>query len=129
MQRRLIEAHPGILAPIESDRPVVPGLRPPHPAVRDRIVANRQRLIGVAGVDLQDGRRHDDPLGGAYYHGQRAKGCSHQAAVRALAYKWIRILYRCWQTCTPYDESVYLHALKRRGSPLIATLAATHQNP
>ena len=65
----------------------------------------------------------------AYYHGQRAKGCSHQAAVRALAYKWIRILYRCWQTRTPYDESVYLHALKRRGSPLIATMAATHQNP
>ena len=53
----------------------------------------------------------------AYYHGQRAKGCSHQAAVRALAYKWIRILYRCWQTRTPYDESVYLHTLKRRGSP------------
>ena len=65
----------------------------------------------------------------AYYHGQRAKGCSHQAAVRALAYKWIRILYRCWQTRTPYDESVYLHALKRRGSPLIATMATTPQHP
>jgi transposase len=64
-----------------------------------------------------------------YYHRQRAKGCSHQAAVRALAYKWIRILYRCWQTRTPYDESVYLLALKRRGSPLIAAMAATTQNP
>ena len=64
-----------------------------------------------------------------YYHRQRAKGCSHQAAVRALAYKWIRILYRCWQTRTPYDESVYLHALKRRCSPLIAAMAATPQNP
>jgi len=28
-------------------------------------------------------------------------------AVRALAFKWIRILYRCWQTRTPYNESVY----------------------
>ena len=65
----------------------------------------------------------------AYYHRQRAKGCSHQAAVRALAYKWIRILYRCWQTRTPYDESVYLHALKRRGSPLIAAMATTPQHP
>ena len=65
----------------------------------------------------------------AYYHRQRAKGCSHQAAVRALAYKWIRVLYRCWQTRTPYDESVYLLALKRRGSPLIATMATTPQNP
>lgn len=55
-----------------------------------------------------------------YYQRQRAKGCSHQAALRALAYKWIRIVYRCWQTRTPYDESIYLNALKRRGSPLIA---------
>ena len=64
---------------------------------------------------------------GAYYQRQRAKGCSHQAALRALAYKWIRIVYRCWQTRTPYDESVYLNALKRRGSPLIAHLATTTQ--
>jgi hypothetical protein len=49
--------------------------------------------------------------------------------LRALAYKWIRIVYRCWQTRTPYDESVYLHALKRRGSPLIAAMAANPQNP
>ena len=59
---------------------------------------------------------------GAYYRSQRAKGCEHQAAVRALAFKWIRILYRCWQTRTPYDESTYLNALKRRGSPLLTTM-------
>ena len=56
----------------------------------------------------------------AYYRRQRAKGSSHQAALRALAFKWIRIVYRCWQTRTPYDEATYLSALKRRGSPLIA---------
>ena len=56
----------------------------------------------------------------AYYRQQRAKGSSHQAALRALAFKWIRIVYRCWQTRTPYDEATYLGALKRRGSPLIA---------
>ena len=60
---------------------------------------------------------------GAYYRSQRAKGCSHQAALRALAFKWIRILYRCWQTRTPYDESTYLNALKRRGSPLLNSIA------
>ena len=59
---------------------------------------------------------------GAYYRQQKAKGCSHQAAVRALAFKWIRILYRCWQTSTPYDELTYLDALRRRGSPLLDTL-------
>jgi transposase len=59
---------------------------------------------------------------GAYYRQQRAKGSSHQAAVRALAFKWIRILYRCWQTRTPYDETTYLNALRKRGSPLIRNL-------
>jgi hypothetical protein len=40
-------------------------------------------------------------------------------AVRALAFKWIRILYRCCKQRTPYDEAVYLKALQRRGSPLV----------
>jgi len=59
---------------------------------------------------------------GAYYHQQRAKGSTYQSAVRALAFKWIRILYACWKTRTPYDESKYLNALKRRGSPLLNNL-------
>lgn len=58
-----------------------------------------------------------------YYQQQRDKGKAHQAAVRALAFKWIRILYRCWQDRTPYDESTYLQALTRRGSSLIYNLA------
>jgi transposase len=56
---------------------------------------------------------------GLYYQQQRNKGCSHQAAVRALAFKWIRILYRCWKTRTPYNETRYLKALQERGSPLL----------
>jgi transposase len=54
-----------------------------------------------------------------FYRQQRAKGCSYQAAVRALAFKWIRIVFRCWQTGKPYNESTYLKALERRGSPLL----------
>lgn len=64
----------------------------------------------------------------AYYRQQRAKGCSHHAAVRALAFKWIRILYRCWQTRTPYDEATYLNALSRRGSPLLASIGKVAKN-
>lgn len=37
----------------------------------------------------------------AYYASQRAKGKSHHAAVRALAFKWMRIIWKCWQTHTP----------------------------
>ena len=56
---------------------------------------------------------------GTYYRQQRQKGATHQMAVRALAFKWIRILYRCWQSRTPYNETVYLQALQRRGSNLV----------
>ena len=61
----------------------------------------------------------------AYYQQQRSKGKSRQAALRSLAYKWIRILHHCWITRQPYDESVYLNALKRRGSPLLHNIATT----
>ncbi len=58
----------------------------------------------------------------AYYDQQRAKGHGHQAAVRALAFKWIRILFRCWQARTPYCEHIYLRSLeKRRRAPLPPT--------
>jgi transposase len=58
----------------------------------------------------------------AYYQQQRRQGKEHHAVVRALAFKWIRIVYRCWQDRRPYDESVYLSALQRRGSPLLKHL-------
>jgi transposase len=59
----------------------------------------------------------------AFYAGQRAKGKSHQAAVRALAFKWIRIIYRCWQTRTPYNEVKYLESLRKKGSSLLTYAA------
>jgi transposase len=59
----------------------------------------------------------------AYDEQQCHKGTSHQAAVRALAFTWIRMLFRCWQNRTPYDEAVYLSALQRRDSPLLHNLA------
>jgi len=43
----------------------------------------------------------------------------------ALAFKWIRILWRCWQTRTPYDESRYIAAFTKQDSPLIKMLQAT----
>jgi hypothetical protein len=61
---------------------------------------------------------------GEFYRQQREKGCTYQAAVRALAFKWIRIVYRCWQTGIPYDEVKYLKALERRGSPLMVKKTA-----
>jgi transposase len=56
----------------------------------------------------------------AYYDLQRSRGKGHHAALRALAFKWIRILWKCWQTRTPYDETTYLARLKANRSPLVA---------
>lgn len=59
----------------------------------------------------------------AFYKSCRARGMRHQAALRALAFKWIRIL-RCWVERTPYDESRYLLALQKRQAPLLKFAAA-----
>jgi hypothetical protein len=59
----------------------------------------------------------------AYYDQQRARGNDHHAALRALAYKWIRILFRCWKERKPYNEQTYIDALRRRGSPLAKNFA------
>src|SRR5215467_8963465 len=40
----------------------------------------------------------------ACYDQLRKRGKSHHAALRALAFKWIRIMFRCWKNRTPYDE-------------------------
>jgi transposase len=53
-----------------------------------------------------------------FYDKQRDKGKGHHAAVRSLAFKWIRILFRCWQSRTAYDESLYLAARTVRACPL-----------
>jgi transposase len=55
----------------------------------------------------------------AYYDQQRGRGNDHHAALRSLAYKWIRILFRCWKDGRPYDEATYMDALRRHGSSLV----------
>jgi transposase len=52
-----------------------------------------------------------------FYDQQRERGKGHHAAVRALAFRWIRVLFRCWKDRKPYDEARYLEALKKRRGP------------
>jgi len=64
------------------------------------------------------------PWAREYYQAQRSGGKSHHTAVRALAFKWLRILFRCWQDRKPYQEHIYLQALGRRASSGAITGAA-----
>jgi len=73
--------------------------------------------------------RLQSPWAEAYYQQMRARGLRHHAAIRALAFKWIRIMYRCWKDAIPYDEQRYVQSLERRGSPLAATLTTLEARP
>jgi len=78
----------------------------------------RQSFVEYAGESI----RHSE-WAQAFYASQKAKGKSHQAAVRALAYKWIRIIWKCWQTRTKYDEARYVECLRKKGSVLVPATA------
>jgi transposase len=58
----------------------------------------------------------------AFYAMKRAAGMKHHAAVRALAFKWIRILFHLWKTRSTYSEAHYIKQLQQRGSPLLKYL-------
>jgi len=66
---------------------------------------------------------HHSAWARAYYELQRERGKSQHAAIRALAFKWIRIIYRCWKQRVAYDEARYVQALLNKGSPLAKRLA------
>jgi Transposase/Transposase IS116/IS110/IS902 family len=63
----------------------------------------------------------------AYYDQQRSRKKSHHTAIRALAFKWMRILYRCWKDRQPYREEIYLLSWTKRNTPLLPRLAQSVQ--
>jgi len=51
-----------------------------------------------------------------FYQAARARGKRHHMAVRALAFKWIRILFRCWRDRVPYSEGRYVASCSDRAA-------------
>jgi len=149
---KVFEQHPDreIFAALPGAGPVLaPRLLAGMGSERERFAgpANLQAFSGVAPVTKQSGgkrhvhRRYLCPKflrqsfqeyakesilhsrwAAAYYGQQRTKGCAHHTAVRALAFKWQRILWRCWQSRTVYKEALYEAALKKNKSPLVGLL-------
>ena len=78
----------------------------------------RQSVVEWAGMSIRY-----SVWAAAFYQDQRKRGKTHNVAIRALAFKWLRIVHRCWMDRKPYDEALYLKALQKSGSPLLATIA------
>jgi transposase len=52
-----------------------------------------------------DNSRHASPWAQRIYRDARARGCRHPHAVRILARAWLRVIWACWHTNTPYDPA------------------------
>ena len=112
---------------------------------RDRFAsaASLQRLSGVAPVTVSSGkkrivhRRYSRPKflmqtfveyagesirwsawAAAFWKLKKSRGMTYNCAMRELAYKWQRIIYRMWIDHAPYDETRYIKQLIAKGSPI-----------
>lgn len=72
--------------------------------------------------EFADHARKWCPWSLAYYQLQRSRGMKHHAALRKLASRWIRILFRIWKSRTPYDPAAYLATVTRKNPAIIPFL-------
>jgi len=73
--------------------------------------------------EFADSARLYCPWTKARYRMLRDRGMKHHAALRKIARSWIRILFRVWQTGTPFDCDRYIAKLKQRCPEIIPYLA------
>jgi transposase len=66
--------------------------------------ACNKRLRNAFGVLAQSSTR-SNAWAADRYANARARGHNHQRALRTLGRAWSRIIWRCWQTHTPYDPA------------------------
>lgn len=75
--------------------------------------------------EFADHARKWCPWSRAYYACQRSRGMKHHAALRKLATRWIRILFRVWKARTPYDPAAYLATIQRKNPAIVPFLPPT----
>ena len=56
----------------------------------------------------------------AYYQRKRQERKSHACALRCLGQRWLKILWRMFQTGKPYDEAYHTRNPVRHGSRVLA---------
>jgi hypothetical protein len=76
----------------------------------------RQTLVEWAGLSARY-----SAWAGAYYRQQEARQKGHAPI--------LRILWRCWQDRTPYDEARYLARLQQRNPALFSPIRNLEKTP
>ena len=56
------------------------------------------------------------PWANSYYRAQRAKNRSHADALRRLAHRWLKIIWKMWHSRSPYNEALHLKNQLKHGS-------------
>ena len=52
-----------------------------------------------------DNSRHASPWAARLYRDARARGKRHPHAIRILMRAWLRVIWACWHSGTPYDPA------------------------
>ena len=64
------------------------------------------------------------PWAEAYYQKKREEGQSHACALRCLGQRWLKILWKMWQTRKPYDPELHQRNQLKHGSWVIGLMSA-----
>jgi transposase len=72
-------------------------------SVAFRLAANRRARQALH--IFADNSRHSSPWAATLYAAARARGKRHPQAVRVLGRAWLRVIWVCWHTNTPYDPA------------------------
>lgn len=59
-----------------------------------------------------------------YYRRKRDQGQSHACALRCLGQRWLKILWKMWQTRTPYDPDLHQRNQVKHGSWVLTLTSA-----
>ena len=68
-----------------------------------RYTANRPARVAI--TSFADNSRHSSAWANDCYRRARARGARHPHAIRILARGWVRVIWACWTTDTPYDPT------------------------
>ena len=82
-----------------------------HRGVSFRWACNKRLRVAI--TTFAANSRFSSPWAAEIYDRARASGKDHPHATRILARAWVRVMWRCWQNGTPYDQALHGGAQQR----------------